>query len=173
MSTTLLKAFQRKDPPLLPSGVHNKGKAVKWSDVIQLYLHPDGRIMGLVNTDNLLLPTGLEVTLIARGIDMSNVTTVAFTPDKKAFIFTYYDSNRTDLSPSVVGIAPLDVSGVEYVYPPGFTDNRFGFKLNANGGREQTIKVDAKDNTYTLHIPDQELDGTMIPLNYTAIVTLG
>lgn len=173
MPITILKAFQRKDPSLLPSGVHNEGKAVKWSDVIQLYLHPDGRIMGLVNTNNLLLPTGLEVKLVTRGIDMNNVTTVAFTPDKKAFIFTYHDSSRTDFNPSVVGIAPLNVSGVEYVYPPGITDNRFGFKLNAVGGYEQTIKVDVKDNTYVLRIPDQELDGTMVPLNYVAVITLG
>lgn len=29
MPTALLKAFQRKDPALLPSGVHNEGRAVK------------------------------------------------------------------------------------------------------------------------------------------------
>jgi hypothetical protein len=106
---------------------------------------------------------------------MDNVTTIAFTPDKKAFIFTYYDSNRVDFSPSVIGIAPLDVSDVNYVYPPGFTENRFGYKQNVDGSYEQTIKVETKADTtyYILHIADQELDGAIVPLNYVTAVTLG
>jgi hypothetical protein len=172
MIRSLLKAFRNNNGVSLPTNVHGSEIPVKWSDVAQLYLHPDGSVLGAIDT-RAMVPTRLESKLRARGINMDNITTIAFMPDKKAFIFTYYDSDRFDFSPSVIGIATLNVSAVKYVYPPVFTDDRFGFKQNADGSYEQTIKIEVRNNTHILHITDQELDGTVIPFNYVAIVTLG